>query len=1185
MNMKVLKTAASLGILLHILLSSCTTEGQQSRIGLYPGNPNENFAPALIQDNAYRNIALHRAAYHSSAYDYNLTAQLVTDGIIPKETEPVRLTATTHTGMLPKREREWAIDGGEYTRNILSGDRVALRYGWHGGMRLKADHILVVCTVAYEPDQYAGGFLFNITGSNGVSLGQTKGTELPGEPSWHIAHTDPNKMAEGSTLPTRRVNALISLENMPAEGTDTLEVCLQMKGAVQWTVTELKFFNQELPVTDILPSAGFSSAWMSAGKEEEWVYVDLGAPDAQFDEIRLHWLDKALAGRVEVSDDALNWKTIGDLPGGEEPTDVVRCKGEGRYVRVLMQKAARNHYTLAEIEVWGKGGLIPTVSEDKLATEGKRYLLNGGGWKLQRASEITATGEQITAPEFDDKEWITATVPATVLMSYANIGAIPEPNYDNNLFQISESFFNSNFWYRRTFTCPEQLEGKHVFLNFDGINWKANVFLNGKRISRIEGAFMRGRTDVTGALREGENVLAVEIIKNAHPGAIKEKYMQDTDFNGGLLGLDNPTFHATIGWDWISTIRGRNIGIWNDVYLSTSGAVSLSDPFVESTLNLPDTLATLTPHIMVANHESAPVEGLLRGWVGNIRFEQPVRLEAGEEREIVFNPDQFNTLKKVRMPLWWPNGYGSPVLHESGFDFVAKDGEVSDSICFLTGIRQMNYKDIDSQLKLYINGRRFVPLGGNWGFSENNLCYRGREYDIAVDYHRQMNFNMIRNWVGQTGDEEFYEACDRHGIMVWQDFWLANPADGPDPMDEQMFLRNAYDYVRRIRNHPSIGLYCGRNEGYPPAAIDQGLRHYVSTLHGGIAYISSSADEGVSGHGPYWALPAKEYFGKQTGKLHSERGMPNVMTYEGLCRALRPEHLWPQGNEWGQHDYCMQGAQRGASFNEIIQNSFGPVNDAQTFTTLAQWVNYEGYRAMYESGSADRLGLLIWMSHACWPSMTWQCYDYYFEPTAAFFGCMKACEPIHIQWNELSGRVEVVNRSAGYKPSLTARYQVADLLGHTLWQDSLALSIREDSTVIGQQVQIPDTLQGVCVIRLQLYDQKKALLSENTYVHSTLANDDRKQLLRLPYAALQTQEETSGTQTTLRIKNTSDTPAFMIRLNLKANDGEQVLPVSYSDNYFHLMPKEEKTVTVEWKAEDTRGLPVHIDISGLNIKN
>lgn len=1178
MPMKAIINRLLLALSAVFMVQTAMADGQKVRIGQYPGAPEENFAPVMVQDHTYRNIALHRAVYQASAYDYNLTGQLITDGIVSKE--PVWLDVSTNEGRLPRREREWAIDGNEFTRNLVMGSTGYLQYTWHGGMKVKADRVKVVCTVAYDEQESNAGYALRIVGAQKKVLGQYAGNGLPGAASNQKVQSDPNKVTEGGLLPTRNIEAFIDLA-AAADGFDQLRLELQMKGAAYWSVTELKFYCGGQAVTDVLPSAMFSSAWMSATGDREWVYVDLGAR-ATFDKVRLTWIWKALAGRVEVSDDARNWTSVARLPGGKGSIDELQCRGEGRYVRVVMEKpGAKGRYALSEMEVWGTGGMVPqTVESGRM--EGRKCLLDGGSWKLQRASEVKAGGEQIARAGFDDSAWITATVPATVLMSYVNIGALPDPDYDDNMFMISESFFNSNFWYRKTFALPDSYRGRRVFLNLDGINWKADVYLNGRKIDRVEGAFRRGRVDVTGMLVEGENVLAVEIVKNAHPGAVKEKFRLNTDFNGGILGYDNPTFHATIGWDWISTIRGRNIGIWNDVYLTASGDVSLSDPLVTSTLNLPDTLATLTPRVVLTNNAPVPVNGTLKGWVGSIRFEQSVSLKAGERKEVVFSPEGFAVLCNQRMALWWPNGYGAPCLHESGFEFVTVDG-LSDAIGFKTGIRQVDYKDMATQLKIYVNGRRFIPLGGNWGFSENNLCYRGREYGIAVKYHRDMNFNMIRNWVGQTGDEEFYEACDRYGIMVWQDFWLANPCDGPDPMDERMFLDNAADYLARIRHHAAIGIYCGRNEGYPPETIDKQLRAFVARMHPGMEYISSSADDGVSGHGPYWALPAKEYFGKQTGKLHSERGMPNVMTYEALKRTLRDEHLWPQGDEWGQHDYCMQGAQRGATFNSIIESAFGKVNDAQSFTTLAQWENYDGYRAMYESGSADRMGLLIWMSHACWPSMTWQCYDYYFEPTAAFFGCKKACEPLHIQWNGLTGNMEVVNRCAGKQEDLTAYCQVIDLNGCTAWKAEQQLSCDEDTTVVGRKVAVPEDLQGVCFIRLQLKDSNGHVLSENTYVHSN-AGDSREELKDLSAVVLETRVAMKNGLATVNIRNTSRTPAMMVRLNIVAADGEQVLPVDYSDNYFHLLPGEEKSVSIGWDSRDARGEKVSLEISGLNVE-
>ena len=209
--------------------------------------------------------------------------------------------------------------------------------------------------------------------------------------------------------------------------------------------------------------------------------------------------------------------------------------------------------------------------------------------------------------------------------------------------------------------------------------------------------------------------------------------------------------------------------------------------------------------------------------------------------------------------LWWPVGYGEPHLYDVEMSFEV-DGAVVDKKSFKFGIRQMTYSEEGGKLAMFVNGRRFICRGGNWGFGESMLRYRAREYDAAVRYHREMNFTMIRNWVGQIGDEAFYEACDRHGVMVWQDFWLANPWDGPVPDDDAMFMANACDFLLRIRNHASIGLYCGRNEGYPPKVLEKGLRAALKELHPGIQYIPSSADDVVSGHGPYHALPLVEYF-------------------------------------------------------------------------------------------------------------------------------------------------------------------------------------------------------------------------------------------------------------------------------------------------------------------------------------
>ena len=517
-----------------------------------------------------------------------------------------------------------------------------------------------------------------------------------------------------------------------------------------------------------------------------------------------------------------------------------------------------------------------------------------------------------------------------------------------------------------------------------------------------------------------DNCIAVHVIKPAHYGAVKEKNAESPDFNGGQLGADNPTFHATVGWDWIPTVRGRDMGIWNDVHLDFVDDVVLDNPLVQTELAKNDTLATMTMSVDVKNLSDSPVSGVLAGTLASIEFKKPVSLKAGETRTVTFSPAEYPQLRNQRIALWWPNGYGSQVLHPATYKFIpdGREQNVQDNrhdLFYLAGVREFTFQDTMSDFKMFINGHRFLPKGGNWGFSEFNLRYGAKEYDTAVSLHKEMNLNMIRNWVGQTGDEEFFEACDKYGIVVWQDFWLANPADGPDPDDEDMFADNARDFVAKIRRHPSIGLYCGRNEGYPPATLNARLKDIVATLHGDIVYIPNSAEDGVSGHGPYRAVEPDSYFMIPALKFHSERGMPAIMNYPNLLKTVTAGHIWPSDDVWGQHDFTRTGAQGDTAFVGMVGRKFGEeaLSSGESFAHYAQFINYDGYRAMYEANNAGGKGLLIWMSHSCWPSLAWQTYDYWFDKTAAFEGVRKACEPVHVQLNPVSKAVQIVNYGIG----------------------------------------------------------------------------------------------------------------------------------------------------------------------------
>jgi hypothetical protein len=1187
------------------LLTGCSSKSDAYTrgIGAYPGNPDETYAPELVVDNTtYRNVAKLKSAYHSSGYDYNLTAQLITDGIISSE-EPAIINVSTQNGDLKKNEREWLFDGKSDSRYVVNGTDVYLQLDL-SHLDLSVDRIVLSGSVTMDAAKAKGYEVVaygSDDGTNWEILSREKG-------SGYIGTEQPASLRDAFWGKSADVIRILNQEIMLQKAVNYThyKISLNAPSALTWHFTDWDYYkNGELLV--VLPSCHFNSAWKSAGTGEEWTSVDLGA-SATIDKVKLYWINKALAGTIQTSDDAKTWKDVASLPGGSEKTDEITLSAKGRYIRVWMTEAENNlPYILSELEAYGKGGLTARPHAEPKAT-GNRQYLSGGDWKLQRASEVNANGEEISKPEFSVNNWIVATVPGTVLSSYINIGAIPDPNYADNILNISESFFYSNFWYRNEFTLPADFSDDNIFLNFDGINWKANVFLNGQKAGTVDGGFMRGKFNITGLLTIGKNVLAVEIVKNLHQGAVKEATAFSHDQNGGIPGADNPTFHAAIGWDWIPTVRGRDIGIWNDVFLTHTGPVTIENPFVRAELPLPDTTsAKVFVEVTLTNTSDQEVSGKLKGSFGETEFEQAVTLASAETKTVNIDPAAHPTLALQNPKLWWPAGYGEPYLYDVKLSFEA-NGKTSDAARFKSGVRQMTFSE-DSyepsgrqtpfgeiepkRLSIYVNGRRFIGFGGNWGFSESNLNYRGREYDIAVAYHADMNFTMIRNWVGQIGDEEFYEACDRHGVMVWQDFWLANPVDGPDPYYPDLFNDNAQDYIKRIRNHPSIGIYVGRNEGNPPTVIDDYLRKVIPQLHPGIHYISNSAGGVVSGGGPYRALPVKEYF--QTyghDKFHSERGMPNVMNYESMVQTFSPEALAIQNttetpnSQWGMHDYTLNSAQGAASFNGIIEKAFGKPKDVRQFAEWAQWINYDGYRAIFEGRSEHRRGMLLWMSHPAWPSMVWQTYDYYFDPTGGYFGSKKGSEPLHIQWNPIRNDIEVVNYHALDRKGIEAKAQLINQDGSVQWEKKSTLDIKEDATVTCFPLELPTSLSDTYFIRLTLTENGK-LLSDNFYWRGKEEGDYRS-LLQLPKTKLTTETTVNKSgrewRLTTTLKNNTQTPALMVRLKVEgAKSAERILPVFFSDNYVFLMPGEEKTITMKLYDNDTRGEKPVVVVSGFNL--
>jgi hypothetical protein len=1162
-----------------ILAASLALNAQDSTrgVGVYPGDPKAYNGAILVPDTqTYRNLAWHRPAYASSSYDYNLTAQLVTDGI--RETRLPRLVATASSvsGTLSRRDREQPIDDNPITSVDLPGTGGWVQIEPEGrDTPLEVDRVDVIALAwsLAQPGAWTCIVVGSDDGTTWTELGRTSGTEVPPAPEWMHASQLRTTISFSSAARSRFYRLQIDGPNVG-----------------RWQVGEVALFDKNKHL-EVGGPYDFTSVWKSAGSGEEWLYVDLGA-DCTFDRVALYWVERAAEGAIQISEDARTWRTIQALPAGTGLTDDLKLAQpeHGRYVRLLMTRAASpDGYVLSELEVFGRGGPVPHPQPAPIAKADQRTELARGAWRIQRDSLVTADGPTISKPGFQTNDWLPATVPGTVLSSYLDDGAVPDPNYGRNQLQISDSFFYANFWYRDEFVVPPSKAGDHLWLNFDGINWKADVFFNGQKLGRIEGGFMRGKFDVTHLVRPGAaNALAVLVIKNATPGSVKEKTLAETDSNGGALGADNPTAHASIGWDWIPTIRGRNTGIWGEVSWTTTGPVTIEKPFVSTTLPLPDVRrAEVNVEVTLRNHDQKAIAGILRGQFGAVRFETRVTVPADSDVSVKLNPSATPGLRLQNPKLWWPAGYGDQNLYDVKLSFATGRHKVSDTKSLRAGVRQFTYTDEGGALKIFINGRRFIARGGNWGFPESMLRYRAREYDTAVRYHKEMNFTMIRNWVGQTGDEAFYEACDKYGIVVWQDFWLANPYDGPDPDDNDLFLRNATDFVERIRNHPSIGLFCGRNEGDPPKPLEDGLTDLIDRLDPGMRYFPSSSYGVVSGGGPYRAMPAKFYFAERaTPKLHSELGMPSIVTMDSLQQMMPASDLWPQNDDWGMHDFTLTGAQNLGDYRKLIEDSYGAADNAADWVELAQFENYNGYRAMFEAQSKNRMGLLLWMSHPTWPDFVWQTYDYYFEPTAAYFGAKKASEPLHIQWNPLTDNVEVVNYSAGKVTGLTAQVELLNSDGTKQWDKTSPVDSTEDSVQAPIKIEYPASLTPLHFVRLKL-TRGGETLSENFYWRGT--EDGNFRALRdLPKVKLDiaTRVERKGGEwlLTTELSNSSSTPALMVRVKaVRQKSGDRILPAIYSDNYVALMPGEKHSIQTELEDADARGERPQIVVEGFNL--
>ncbi len=823
--------------------------------------------------------------------------------------------------------------------------------------------------------------------------------------------------------------------------------------------------------------------------------------------------------------------------------------------------------------------LIPLPSPAKAAAD--NVPLDGSEWQVSPQAEVTGTGEQLSMPGYAEGKWVKATVPGTVFEAYVNAGIEKDPNYADNAYQVDKKKYDRDYWYRTEFKTPLSPAARKTWLNFYGVNRDADIFLNGKKLGATHGFVERGRFDVTALLAASGAVNALAVLD----------HVPRDDGKAHNQNASSPAFICSRGWDWMPPVPGLNMGIHRSVYLSYTGNVSLVDPWIRTEL---PTLSEgdVSLQVDVRNESAGAVSGVLKGVIapGEIVFSQPVSLAPNETKTVKLDDATVAGLKIKNPKLWWPNGYGEPNLYTCKLDFEA-DGGVSDSKTVTFGIKKYTYDASKKILNFYVNGVRVFAKGGDWGMAEYLLRSRGKDYDTRLRLHKEMHFNMIRNWMGMTADDAFYDACDRAGMMVWDEFWL--DSSGRVPTDADIYRANTIEKIKQVRNHACIAIWCGENEGVPAGPLNDWLRADIQTYDAGDRRYQPNSHSGdLSGSGPWGNLDIKQYYSRMPASgggergidygMRSEVGMATAVTYDSFKKFMPPDAAWPPDSMWNRHFLgSSAGNARPDDYNFSISQRYGSPSGIEDYCRKAQLLNVETMKAMYEGwldhSDKTAAGILIWMSQSAYPSFVWQTYDYYFDTTGSYWGARAACEPVHIYWNQFDDRIRVVNTSGRDVPGLTADIAIYNSDGARKFHQSMPVTSKADAVVDCLPLKYPEGLTPVHFVKLQLKDAQGALVSDNLYWRGT-AYEDFHALHDLPPVKLAVSTTTAtlnGTETMqadITDPADSKTVAFAIRPKLvKTGTDAQILPVFMNDGYFTLLPGETKHLTLEFAQSDAGG--------------
>ena len=660
-------------------------------------------------------------------------------------------------------------------------------------------------------------------------------------------------------------------------------------------------------------------------------------------------------------------------------------------------------------------------------------------------------------------------------------------------------------------------------------------------------------------------VIAVEITPQPHPGVAHEHdWRNGVGQNGGESAIDGPTFLCTLGWDWIPAIHDRDAGIWQKAFLSATGPVVVEDPLVTTELPLPRTDSSdVTVQATVENVSDQTVTGVLEGAIEAIHFSHAVELAPHTRQLVSFDAKSTPVLHLEHPRLWWPNGYGSQNLYHLSLDFRIQR-TVSDAQSLDFGVRKISYSVPGSDtLTISVNGVPVFIRGGDWGLDEAMKRIPRERLDAEIRMHQLAHMNMIRNWVGQSTGEDFYELCDKYGILVWDEFFQPNPPDGPDPTDIDTYMANARDKVLRFRNHPPS--LCGA-DGMRAIPRRRSMQLCANCWPSWTPLDSISPappmaaafarTDPITGAAPrFFYRITDDYFKTETGSM-------SVPTLESIRGHDAPQGLGDDRRRLGRARFRQGRAEGRPSILARLPRAMAAIRNLADFVRKAQMANYEAFRAMYEGRNAmlfhPATAVITWMSNPAQPSFVWQLYHYDLEPMSSLFAVMHASELVHIQFNEANGELHVINNLPAPVSDAVARVTIYNLDGSVAYQHDTKVTAQPDVATDLGPVQFPATLSAVHFLKLELLTRKGNLLSSNFYWRALPDHpDDLTALNQLPMVTLEAKAERKDEDgkrlLTIILHNPSNSIALMAHLQLRRHSGQRILPVYYSDNYISLV--------------------------------